>query len=431
MNNIPTPDLRPANPCFSSGPCAKRPGFTLEALSGALLGRNHRATDTKAKITEVIDRSRAILGMPADWRPRRRPGLRHWRDGDRFCGRCWATRPVDVLTFESFGTGWATDILRQLKLPNARVLPADYGALPDLAAVDPRRMISCSPGTERPPAYAFQNAGWIAANREGLAICDATSAVFAMPVAWEKLDVVTWSWQKVLGGEAAHGMLALSPRRSRVWNRMVSPHWPMPKVFRLTNKGKLTEGIFRGDTMNTPSMLCVEDALDGLRWAERIGGLPALMARSEANLKAIAGFCRRTRTVRLSGERSGDAVEHVDLPEDRFALVSGPERRRTRKSGETDRHAAGTGTHCLRHRFVPRRPAWPAHLGRRDGRDQRYRGPDALVSVGARYRFYRPNRTERTPSSLSPSLRNPSWPGVSGPPNAMTCRDGWPGHAGP
>jgi phosphoserine aminotransferase len=196
--------------------------------------------------------------------------------------------PVDILAFESFGAGWATDILRQLKLPDARLLSAEYGELPDLAAVDPAHdFVFTWNGTTS--GVRVPNADWISRDRKGLAICDATSAVFAMPIAWDKLDVVTWSWQKVLGGEAAHGMLALSPRAvARLESH--EPAWPMPKVFRLTSKGKLTEGIFRGDTMNTPSMLCVEDALDGLRWAERIGGLPTLFARSEANLKAVADF---------------------------------------------------------------------------------------------------------------------------------------------
>jgi phosphoserine aminotransferase len=287
MNTVPTPELRPLNPCFSSGPCAKRPGYTPDALKGALLGRNHRATETKARITEVIDRSRAILGMPADWRLGVVPGS----DTGAMEIALWSllgARPVDILAFESFGAGWATDIVTQLKLPDARVLTAEYGALPDFAAVDPAHdFVFTWNGTTS--GVRVPNADWIAADREGLAICDATSAVFAMPVDWKKLDVVTWSWQKVLGGEAAHGMLALSPRAvARLESH--EPAWPMPKLFRLTNKGKLTEGIFRGDTMNTPSMLCVEDALDGLRWAERIGGLPALIARSEANLKAVADF---------------------------------------------------------------------------------------------------------------------------------------------
>ena len=287
MNTIPTPDIRPANPCFSSGPCAKRPGFTMEALNGALLGRNHRATETKAKITEVIDRSRALLGMPDDWRLGVVPGS----DTGAMEIAMWSllgARPVDIVTFESFGAGWATDILSQLKLPNARTISADYGELPDLASVDPAHdFVFTWNGTTS--GVKVKDADWIADDRLGLAICDATSTVFAMPIDWKKLDVVTWSWQKVLGGEAAHGMLALSPRAVERLETH-TPAWPLPKLFRLTNKGKLTEGIFRGDTMNTPSMLCVEDALDGLRWAEHVGGLPALFARSQANFQAIADF---------------------------------------------------------------------------------------------------------------------------------------------
>jgi phosphoserine aminotransferase len=291
MNSNTTPYARPANPSFYSGPCAKRPGFTLDALSGALLGRNHRAAETKARITEVIDRSRALLCMPDDWRL----GVVPASDTGAVEIALWSllgVRPVDILTFESFGAGWATDILRQLKLSDARVLAADYGELPDLAAVDPGHdVVFTWNGTTS--GVRVPNADWISADREGLAICDATSAVFAMPVEWDKIDVATWSWQKVLGGEAAHGMLALSPRAvARLESH--EPAWPMPKVFRLTNKGKLTEGIFRGDTLNTPSMLCVEDALDGLRWADRIGGLPALFARSEANFQAVAEFVARS-----------------------------------------------------------------------------------------------------------------------------------------
>ena len=287
MNAVPTPDIRPANPCFSSGPCAKRPGFTLEALSGALLGRNHRATETKAKITEIIDRSRALLGMPDDWRL----GVVPASDTGAMEIAMWSllgARPVDIVTFESFGAGWATDIQKQLKLKDARVIGADYGDLPDLASVDPAHdVVFTWNGTTS--GVKVPNADWLSPDREGLAICDATSAVFAMPIDWAKIDAATWSWQKVLGGEAAHGMLALSPRAvARL--ESYKPAWPMPKIFRLTSNGKLTEGIFRGDTMNTPSMLCVEDALDGLRWAEQIGGLPALFARSQANLDAIEDF---------------------------------------------------------------------------------------------------------------------------------------------
>jgi len=281
------PELRPANPDFSSGPCAKRPGFTLQALSGAMLGRSHRAKAPKARLAEVIDRSRALLGMPADWRL----GIVPASDTGAVEMALWSllgARPVDVLAFESFSQAWATDVLKQLRLPDARVLAAPYGRLPDRAAVDfSHDVVLAWNGTTS--GVRFPDGDWIAADRQGLVICDATSAAFAMALPWDKLDVVTWSWQKVLGGEAAHGMLALSPRAVE---RLLShkPAWPLPKIFRLTNGGKLTEGIFQGDTINTPSMLCVEDALDGLRWAEGVGGLAALIGRSEANLAAIADW---------------------------------------------------------------------------------------------------------------------------------------------
>lgn len=286
-----TPDVRPNNRNFSSGPCAKRPGFGLEALAGALLGRSHRAADPKARLAEVIARSKAILGMPAHWRLGIVPGS----DTGAVEMALWSmlgARGVDIVTFDSFGEGWATDIVKHLKLEDSRVLSARYGKLPDLAAVNPEHdVVFAWNGTTS--GVRVPNADWIAADRRGLAICDATSAAFAMTLPWNKLDVVTWSWQKVLGGEAAHGMLALSPRAVE---RLEShtPAWPLPKVFRLTSKGKLTEGVFKGETINTPSMLCVEDAVDGLRWAERIGGLPALIARSEANLAAVAAWVQRS-----------------------------------------------------------------------------------------------------------------------------------------
>ena len=285
------PDMRPANPNFSSGPCAKRPGFTLDALSGAFLGRSHRAAAPKARLAEVIDRSRAILGMPSDWRL----GIVPASDTGAVELALWSllgARGVDVLVWESFGAGWATDIAKQLKLADARVLSADYGALPDLAAVDfSHDVVFTWNGTTS--GVRVPNGDWIDAGRTGLTICDATSAAFAMSLAWDKLDVVTWSWQKVLGGEAAHGMLALSPRAVERLETY-KPAWPLPKIFRLTSGGKLNEGIFTGETINTPSMLCVEDAADGLRWAESIGGLPGLIERSEANLAAIARWVAST-----------------------------------------------------------------------------------------------------------------------------------------
>jgi phosphoserine aminotransferase len=287
MALVTKPDLRPRNPNFSSGPCAKRPGFTLEALSGALLGRSHRAAEPKARLAAVIARSRAILGMPEDWKL----GIVPASDTGAVEMAMWSllgARPVDVLAHESFSEGWATDVVKQLKLEGARVLGAEYGRLPDIAAVDPAHdMVLAWNGTTS--GVRFPDADWIAADRAGLVICDATSAAFAMDLPWAKLDVVTWSWQKVLGGEAAHGMLALSPRAIA---RLLSykPPRPLPKIFRLTSGGKLIDGIFVGETINTPSMLCVEDALDGLVWAESIGGLPALIARSAANLACIADW---------------------------------------------------------------------------------------------------------------------------------------------
>ena len=279
------PVARPANPDFSSGPCAKRPGFTLAALEGALLGRSHRAKEPKARLAAVIERSRAILGIPADWRL----GIVPASDTGAVEMALWSLlgpRPVDVLAHESFSEAWATDVVKQLKLKDARVLAAGYGQLPDVSQVDPKHdVVLAWNGTTS--GVRFPHGDWIAAEREGLVICDATSAAFAMDLPWPKLDAVTWSWQKVLGGEAAHGMLALSPRAVE---RLLTtkPAWPLPKIFRLTSGGKLAEGIFKGETINTPSMLCVEDALDGLRWAESVGGLPGLIARSEANLAAVA-----------------------------------------------------------------------------------------------------------------------------------------------
>jgi len=284
------PSVRPLNPRFSSGPCAKRPGWSLAALDGALLGRSHRAKEPKARLAAVIDRSKAILGMPAEWRL----GIVPASDTGAIEIAMWSLlgpRPVDAVAFESFGEAWVTDIAKQLKLDH-RAITAPYGALPDLAAIDwTHDVVFTWNGTTS--GVRVPDGAWIAPDRAGLAICDATSAAFAMHLPWDRLDVVTWSWQKVLGGEAAHGMLALSPRAVE---RLLAhkPAWPMPKLFRLTSGGKLAEGIFRGETINTPSMLCVEDALDGLAWAESVGGLEGLIARTEANLSAVAAWVART-----------------------------------------------------------------------------------------------------------------------------------------
>lgn len=297
--SMPKPGLRPANPRFSSGPCAKRPGWTLEALAAAELGRSHRAAGPKARLHEVITRSKAVLGMPEGWRLGIVPGS----DTGAVEMALWSllgARGVDIPVWESFSGDWASDVVKELKLADARVLRAPYGRLPDLTAVDWRRdVVFVWNGTTS--GVRLSNADWIADDREGLAICDATSAAFAMDLPWSKLDVVTWSWQKVLGGEAAHGMIALSPRAvARL--ESYTPAWPMPKLFRMTKGGKLAEGIFKGETINTPSMLCVEDALDGLRWAESIGGLRGLVARSEANLAAIAAWVDATPWVEFLAE---------------------------------------------------------------------------------------------------------------------------------
>jgi len=290
------PVARPQNPNFSSGPCAKRPGFSLAALEGAALGRSHRAKGPKAKLAEVITRSAAVLGMPEGWRL----GIVPASDTGAIEMALWSmlgARPVDVLAHESFSEAWATDVVKQLKLPGARVISAEYGKLPDVTAIDlSHDVVLAWNGTTS--GVRFPNGDFIPANREGLVFADSTSAAFAMDLPWNKLDVVTWSWQKVLGGEAGHGMLALSPRAVE---RLLTykPAWPLPKIFRLTSGGKLIEGIFAGETINTPSMLCVEDALDGLRWAESVGGLQGLIARSEANLAAIAGWVEHNPRVRF------------------------------------------------------------------------------------------------------------------------------------
>jgi phosphoserine aminotransferase len=288
---MPRPDKRPNRSLFSSGPCAKRPGWSPSVLSEAWTGRSHRAAGGKAKLKEVIDRSRAILGIPDDYRLAIVPAS----DTGAVEMALWSllgARGVDMLAWESFGKTWVTDVRAQLKLEDVRVLEADYGELPDLGAVDPERdVVFTWNGTTS--GVCVPNGAWIAPDRKGLTICDATSAVFAMDLPWDRLDAVTWSWQKVLGGEGAHGMLALSPRAAERLESYTPP-WPLPKIFRLTKGGKLIEGVFRGETINTPSMLCVEDAIDALKWAGEVGGLPALIERSRANLAAVTAWVEAT-----------------------------------------------------------------------------------------------------------------------------------------
>ncbi|WP_298819955.1 phosphoserine transaminase [uncultured Roseibium sp.] len=295
------PDVRPANPNFSSGPCSKRPGWSLDQLADAQLGRSHRAKPGKAKLAEALDLTRKILSVPDDYRI----GIVPASDTGAVEMAMWSllgARGVDLLTWESFGAGWVTDVVKQLKLDNARILKAPYGALPDLGDVDfDNDVVFTWNGTTS--GVRVPDGNWIADDRAGLTICDATSAAFAQTLPFEKLDVVTFSWQKVLGGEAAHGVLILSPRAVE---RLESytPAWPLPKIFRLTKGGKLIEGIFKGETINTPSMLCVEDYLDALKWADGIGGLSGLCARADANLKALADWVEKTAWVDFLAENS-------------------------------------------------------------------------------------------------------------------------------
>ena len=298
-DTISKPDTRPDNPCFSSGPCAKRPGWSPAVLDDALTGRSHRSAPGKAKLKSVIDRSRAVLGIPEEYRV----GIVPASDTGAVEMALWSllgARGVDLFAWESFGIGWVSDTVKQLKLDDTRVFEADYGKLPDLSQWDSDRdAVFTWNGTTS--GVRVPNADWIPDDRGGLTICDATSAVFAMELPWTKLDVVTWSWQKVMGGEAAHGMIGLSPRAVERLETYTPP-WPLPKIFRMTKGDKLIEGIFRGETINTPSMVCVEDALDGLGWAESLGGGAALIARSDANLAAISDWVTRTNWVGFLAE---------------------------------------------------------------------------------------------------------------------------------
>ena len=291
MTIVPKPSRRPSNPRFSSGPCAKRPGWSVDAVQGALLGRSHRSKEGKARLKLAIIKTRALLGLPDDFHVGIMPGS----DTGAFEAAMWSLlgqRGVDVLAWESFGKGWVTDIVKHLQLDDVRVHEADYGALPDLGLVDfSRDVVLTWNGTTS--GVKVPDGDWIAADREGLTLIDATSAIFAQPIDWTKADVVTYSWQKVLGGEGAHGMLILSPRAVERLESYVPPR-PLPKLFRLTKKGRLDAAIFEGETINTPSMLCVEDYLDALAWAERVGGLKGLMARADANAAVLFDWIDRT-----------------------------------------------------------------------------------------------------------------------------------------
>jgi phosphoserine aminotransferase len=293
------PTVKPANPNFSSGPCAKRPGYNLGALRSDILGRSHRSALGKSRLAESIDLTKKLLELPAGYRV----GIVPASDTGAFEMAMWSmlgARGIDVFSWESFGEGWATDIKKQLKLTDVRYFTADYGKLPDLTQADfARDVVFTWNGTTS--GVKVPDGNWISAKREGLTFCDATSAVFAMDIPWEKLDVITWSWQKVLGGEGAHGMLVLSPRAVE---RLTSykPAWPLPKIFRMTKGNELLEEIFEGSTINTPSMVANEDHLDALAWAESVGGLKGLMKRSEDNLAVFEKFVSERKWIRFLAE---------------------------------------------------------------------------------------------------------------------------------
>ena len=291
MSSTTKPARRPVKPFFSSGPCAKRPGWSWQNLETAFLGRSHRAKDGKARLKLAIDRTKALLGLPPGYRCAIVPAS----DTGAFEMAMWGmlgARGIDALAWESFGEGWVSDICKQLKLSDVRVFRAEYGRLPALGQVDfSRDVLFTWNGTTS--GVRVPNADWIASDHTGLVFADATSAIFAQPIDFGKTDVVTFSWQKALGGEAAHGMLIVSPRAVERLESYLPP-WPLPKVFRLTKAGKLISGAFEGETLNTPSLLCVEDYLDALAWAERIGGLPALMARADANARVLSDWVART-----------------------------------------------------------------------------------------------------------------------------------------
>ncbi|HED24209.1 MAG TPA: phosphoserine transaminase [Firmicutes bacterium] len=305
------PQQKPTCPHFSSGPCAKRPGYDLSSLKRDLLGRSHRSKEGKTRLKEAIDRTKDILNMPADYLL----GIVPASDTGAFEMSMWSLlgpKPVDAVYFESFGKTWADDIQKQLRLPEVNVIAADYGFLPDLSRINfDHDVVLTWNGTTS--GVKIPDGGFIPADRKGLVLCDATSAVFAMDIPWDKLDVVTFSWQKVLGGEAAHGMLALSPHAVERLESYTPP-WPLPKIFRLAKKGNLIKGIFEGSTINTPSMLCTEDYLDALDWAEEIGGLPALIRKSEENLQVIEKFVEEHSWIRfLAADQSSRSNTSVCL----------------------------------------------------------------------------------------------------------------------
>jgi len=347
------PSVRPANPNFSSGPCTKRPGWSPAALSGALVGRSHRSAPGKEKLAEVISSSRRLLGMPEDWRLAIVPAS----DTGAVEIALWSllgARGVDVLAWESFGAGWALDVRTHLGIEDVRLLDAEYGGLPDLSEADSDRdLVFVWNGTTS--GVCLPDGDWIAEDRRGLAICDATSAVFGIDMPWSRLDVVTWSWQKAIGGEGAHGMLALGPRAVERLLAWTPPH-PLPKVFRLVRNGALIEGVFRGETLNTPSMLCVEDALDALAWVESVGGLAGTIARTQANAAVIGEWVAQCEWVdylaRDPASRSPTSV-CLAIADPRVAGLSEDRRRAFVQALAARLDAEDAGRDIANHRDAP------------------------------------------------------------------------------
>lgn len=347
------PNRKPLTPNFSSGPCTKRPGWSPSVLAKASLGRSHRSSEGRERLAAAIEGTREVLRVPDDYRIAIVPAS----DTGAVEMALWSllgARGVDVLAWESFGAGWANDIVKQLRWDDTRLLQADYGLLPDLGAVDfGRDVVFCWNGTTS--GVRVPDGAWIADDRAGLTICDATSAAFAMQLPWEKLDVVTFSWQKVLGGEAAHGMLILGPRAVERLETHVPP-WPLPKIFRLTKGGKLSEGPFRGETINTPSMLCVEDYLDTLAWARSAGGLKGLIERVEANAAVIEDWVGRTAWVDYvaqdAAHRSTTSV-CLSMVDDWFTALSTGDGRAVAKRLEALLAAQGAAFDIGGHRDAP------------------------------------------------------------------------------
>ena len=375
------PALRPNVPHFSSGPCAKRPGWNPQNLKDAALGRSHRAKIGKAKLKLAIELTREVLEVPADYKI----GIVPASDTGAVEMALWSllgARPVTTIAWESFGEGWVSDIVKELKLKDVTKLHAGYGEIPDLSKVDPASDIVFTwNGTTS--GVRVPNADWIKADREGLTICDATSAAFAQPIDWAKLDVVTFSWQKALGGEAAHGMLILSPRAVERLETY-KPAWPLPKIFRMTKGGKLNQGIFEGETINTPSMLCVEDYLDALNWAKSVGGLKALIARADANTKVLADWKAKTPWIDFLAKDPAYSIQHLGLHEGDRSRDHFADARRAGRFLQEARGARGEGRRRLRFRALPRCARRLADLVRRHRGGERRRAADAVDRLGLR-----------------------------------------------